>query len=454
MSTLLVHSQEGTPIHLTTEANLDRWLSDHAEPSKSFVLATRQEGQNVLLIPDLTSGELSSVVCVVESLDDQWLAGDLAKQLPKGLYQFVGSEDLIERAATGYILGAYKYNAYKKAAPIQAKLAISNEQLCKKVSDITTGIYLVRDLVNTPAADMMPQHLAETFIELTEQFGAEFKQLIGDELLEHNYPTIHMVGRASDNKPRLLDLTWGDENAPKLTLVGKGVCFDSGGLDLKPAAGMRNMKKDMGGAAHVLGLAHMIMSANLPVRLRVLVPAVENAVSKNAFRPGDVIVTRKGITVEIDNTDAEGRLVLCDALAEAQTENPDLLIDFATLTGACRIALGTELPGFYSTDQKIANDIIAEGLEHNDPVWQLPLFDQYKGLFKSDIADISNCGSTPFGGSITAALYLKEFVEPENTPWLHFDVMAWNVRHLPGRPVGGEGLGLRATFSYLQKRFS
>ncbi|MBQ4835004.1 MULTISPECIES: leucyl aminopeptidase family protein [Pseudoalteromonas] len=453
MSTLLVHSQEGTPIHLTTEPQLDGWLSENAQTTKSFVLATRQEGQNVLLIPDLTSGALSSVVCVVDSLDDQWLAGDLAKQLPQGVYQFIGDEALIERAATSYILGAYKYSAYKKTAPIQAKLAISAPKLYKKVSDITAGIYLVRDLVNTPAADMMPQHLAETFIELSEQFGGEFKQFIGDELLEHNYPTIHMVGRASDNKPRLLDLTWGDENAPKLTLVGKGVCFDSGGLDLKPAAGMRNMKKDMGGAAHVLGLAHMIMAANLPVRLRVLVPAVENAVSKNAFRPGDVIVTRKGITVEIDNTDAEGRLVLCDALAEAQAEQPDLLIDFATLTGACRIALGTELPGFYSTDQQIASDIIAEGLELNDPVWQLPLFDQYKALFKSDIADIANCGSTPFGGSITAALYLKEFVEPETTPWLHFDVMAWNVRHLPGRPVGGEGLGLRATFSYLQKRF-
>ncbi|ESP94513.1 MULTISPECIES: leucyl aminopeptidase family protein [Pseudoalteromonas] len=453
MSTLLVHSQEGTPIHLTTEPQLDGWLSENAQAAKSFVLSTRQEGQNVLLIPDLTSGALSSVVCVVDSLDDQWLAGDLAKQLPQGVYQFIGDEALIERAATSYILGAYKYSAYKKTAPIQAKLAISAPELYKKVADITAGIYLVRDLVNTPAADMMPQHLAETFIELSEQFGGEFKQFIGDELLEHNYPTIHMVGRASDNKPRLLDLTWGDESAPKLTLVGKGVCFDSGGLDLKPAAGMRNMKKDMGGAAHVLGLAHMIMAANLPVRLRVLVPAVENAVSKNAFRPGDVIVTRKGITVEIDNTDAEGRLVLCDALAEAQAEQPDLLIDFATLTGACRIALGTELPGFYSTDQQIANDIIAEGLELNDPVWQLPLFDQYKALFKSDIADISNCGSTPFGGSITAALYLKEFVEPETTPWLHFDVMAWNVRHLPGRPVGGEGLGLRATFSYLQKRF-
>ncbi|MBQ4810755.1 leucyl aminopeptidase family protein [Pseudoalteromonas luteoviolacea] len=454
MSTLLIHSNKGTPIHFTTESQLHSWLSEHAQAAQSFVLASRQEGQNVLLVPNLNSGELECVVCIVESLEDQWIAGDLAKQLPKGTYQFTGTEELIERAATSYALGAYQYNAYKKSAPIQAKLALAEESQFNRVKQVVTGIYLVRDLVNTPAADMMPQHLAETFIELAEQFGGEFNQLIGDELLEHNYPTIHMVGRASDNKPRLLDLIWGDADAPKLTLVGKGVCFDSGGLDLKPASGMRNMKKDMGGAAHVLGLAHMIMAANLPVRLRVLVPAVENAVSKNAFRPGDVIKTRKGITVEIDNTDAEGRLVLCDALAEAQSESPELLIDFATLTGACRIALGTELPGFYSTDQAIANDIIEQGLALQDPVWQLPLFDQYKGLFKSDIADISNCGSTPFGGSITAALYLKEFVDPQTTPWLHFDVMAWNVRHLPGRPVGGEGLGLRATLAYLQKRFA
>ncbi|KZN44113.1 leucyl aminopeptidase family protein [Pseudoalteromonas luteoviolacea] len=453
MSTILIHSNKGTPIHFTIESQLNSWLSEHANAAQNFVLASRQEGQNVLLIPDLNSGELECVLCIVESLEEQWIAGELAKQLPKGTYQFTGTQELIERAATSYALGAYQYSAYKKSAPIQAKLALSDDSQFKRVKDLVTGIYLVRDLVNTPAADMMPQHLAETFIELAEQFGGEFNQLIGDELLEHNYPTIHMVGRASDNKPRLLDLTWGDESAPKLTLVGKGVCFDSGGLDLKPASGMRNMKKDMGGAAHVLGLAHMIMAANLPVRLRVLVPAVENAVSKNAFRPGDVIKTRKGITVEIDNTDAEGRLVLCDALAEAQSEAPELLIDFATLTGACRIALGTELPGFYSTDQAIANEIIEQGLAHQDPVWQLPLFDQYKGLFKSDIADISNCGSTPFGGSITAALYLKEFVEPQTTPWLHFDVMAWNVRHLPGRPVGGEGLGLRATLAYLQKRF-
>ena len=256
-------------------------------------------------------------------------------------------------------------------------------------------------------ADMMPEHLAQTMTDLAEQFGADMSQLIGDELLEHNYPTIHAVGRASCHKPRLLDLTWGDEKHPKVTLVGKGVCFDSGGLDLKPKVGMRNMKKDMGGAAHVIGLAQLIMANNLPIRLRVLVPAVENAVSSNALRPGDVVKTRQGLTVEIDNTDAEGRLVLCDALNEAQNDDPELLIDFATLTGAMRIALGTELPGFFSTNRKIAHDIIDAGDDVFDPVWQMPLYQPYKELFKSEVADMTNCPTVPQGAAICAALYLS-----------------------------------------------
>lgn len=454
MSNLLVHSSQGIPVHFIKENQLSEWLEENAPQAKSITLATRQKTQKTLLIPDVQSGDIQAVLSLVDSLDDMWLAGDLPAQLPQGTYQLQGDDAFIEQAALGYLLGAYTFDAYKKASAPSAKLAIESETMLKKLQDQADAIYLVRDLVNTPAADMMPQHMAEICTEMAAQFGAQFTQIVGDELLEHNYPTIHMVGRASENKPRLLDLSWGDEHAPKLTLVGKGVCFDSGGLDLKPASGMRNMKKDMGGAAHVLGLAHMIMAAGLPVRLRVLIPAVENAVSRNAFRPGDVIQTRKGLTVEIDNTDAEGRLVLCDALAEAQADEPDLLIDFATLTGACRIALGTELPGFYCTDQEVANGMIAQGNALQDPIWQLPLFDQYKALFKSDVADMANCGSTPFGGSITAALYLKEFVEPEQTPWVHFDVMAWNIRALPGRPVGGEGLGLRATFAYLEQRYA
>ncbi|BBN83453.1 cytosol aminopeptidase [Pseudoalteromonas sp. A25] len=454
MRGLLVQASTGTPIHFILKPQLDNWLKSQPALTQTLVRATKTANTKYFLVPQENSEELAAVICLVDSLDSMWLAGELAKQLPKGVYQLQGSDEFVEQQALSFVLGAYQFSAYKSMAKVESQLAVADSAMLERVTRCAEAIYLVRDLVNTPAADMMPQHLAETMDELAQRFDGQFTQFIGDELLEQNYPTIHMVGRASDNKPRLLDLTWGDEKHPKLTLVGKGVCFDSGGLDLKPASGMRNMKKDMGGAAHVIGLAHMVMAANLPVRLRVLVPAVENAVSKNAFRPGDVIKTRKGITVEIDNTDAEGRLVLCDALAEAQSQSPDLLVDFATLTGACRVALGTELPGFFSTDPHVAAGLIEQGANTQDPVWQLPLFDQYKELFKSDVADIANCGSTPFGGAITAALYLKEFVEPQQTPWVHFDVMAWNVRSLPGRPAGGEGLGLRATFSYLANRYA
>jgi leucyl aminopeptidase len=453
MRQLLVQSGNATPLVFVAQESLSTWLEQQDQVAKNWVGQFAKSKPKFIAIP-AADGSLAKVVVVTESLDDYWLAGELAASLPKGTYSVEGSEDFIEKVAFSFVMGGYQFDAYKSLDVLETKLLVANPDVYNRVVQITEALYLARDLVNTPAADMMPQHLAETMEELADKFGGKFNQLIGDELLEHNYPTIHLVGRASDNKPRLLDLTWGKDTDPKLTLVGKGVCFDSGGLDLKPAAGMRNMKKDMGGAAHVIALAQMIMAANLPVRLRVLVPAVENAVSKNAFRPGDVVKTRKGLTVEIDNTDAEGRLVLCDALAEAQTEQPDLLVDFATLTGACRIALGTELPGFFSTDKQVAADIIAAGEANQDPVWQLPLFGQYKALFKSDIADIANCGSTPFGGAITAALYLKEFVEPNVTPWVHFDVMAWNLRALPGRPVGGEALGLRAMFDYLSTRYA
>ncbi|CAH9061258.1 cytosol aminopeptidase [Pseudoalteromonas sp. CIP111854] len=453
MRGLLVQADTGIPIHFILKSQLDDWLTTQSSLIQSIVGALKTTNTKHFFIPQTQSTNLAAVVSVVESFDSMWLAGDLAKQLPKGIYQIQGSDAFVEQQALSFVLGAYQFSVYKSLPKVEAQLAVADQDIFKRVMQSAEAIYLVRDLVNTPAADMMPQHLAEAMIELSDRFDGQFSQIIGDELLEQNYPTIHMVGRASDNKPRLLDLTWGDETHPKLTLVGKGVCFDSGGLDLKPASGMRNMKKDMGGAAHVIGLAQMIMAAKLPVRLRVLVPAVENAVSRNAFRPGDVIKTRKGITVEIDNTDAEGRLVLCDALAEAQSESPDLLVDFATLTGACRVALGTELPGFFSTDTSVAAGLIEHGVNAQDPVWQLPLFGQYKDLFKSDVADMANSGATPYGGAITAALYLKEFIEPEQTPWVHFDVMAWNTRSLPGRPAGGEGLGLRASFDYLLSRY-
>ena len=310
----------------------------------------------------------------------------------------------------------------------------------------------MRDLINTPAADLLPGGLYESARSLAARFGAECSSLAGDDLLANGYPAIHAVGRASADPPRLIDLRWGDPAAPRVTLAGKGVCFDTGGLDLKPASGMRLMKKDMGGAAHVLGLARLVMSAELPVRLRVLIPAVENAVAGNAYRPGDVLATRAGVTVEVDNTDAEGRIVLCDALTEAVREKPDALIDFATLTGAARIALGPDLPALFSNDDDLAGGLARCAEEVRDPLWRLPLHRPYDELLKSQVADVANAASSPQAGAITAALFLRRFV-PDGTPWAHFDLMAWNARARPGRPVGGEAMALRATWAWLEGRY-
>jgi len=453
MKNLYCFGNKGTPLFILPNTDFESWKTQQSDFTQSWLDSISFSGKGLTLLPDIKTGKVSQAVYFVEDMTSYWQCGDLASLLPEGEYYFQGEDKQRDLVAFGWALGAYQFDSYKINKKTKAKLVIDCQQTLDKYSNLVQGIVLVRDLVNTPACDMMPQHLAETMQDLASTFDGEFSQWIGDELLEQNYPTIHMVGRASEHKPRLIDLSWGDKTAPKVTLVGKGVCFDSGGLDLKPGAGMRNMKKDMGGAAHVIGLAHLIMAFNLPVRLRVLVPAVENAVSNNAFRPGDVIKTRKGITVEIDNTDAEGRLVLCDALCEAQNDSPDLLVDFATLTGACRVALGTELPGFFTNNEAVAAGLIQSGKNVDDHVWQLPLYAPYKDMLKSDVADLSNCAVSGFGGAITAALYLQEFVEPQ-TPWIHFDVMAWNNRKLPGRPLGGEAFGVRAMFDYIKTRYS
>ncbi|WP_299787892.1 M17 family metallopeptidase [uncultured Shewanella sp.] len=452
MTDLLISGVPGTPLTILHSDSYADWLAQQGQQTQNWLATTQFNGKGMSLIPD-ANGELAQVILVSSETDSYWLCGDLVTQLPAGQYAITGSDEQVKVAAFSWGLGAYTFDRYKASDKVYPQLVLPTQAQADEALKMVRSVSIVRDLVNTPAADMMPQHLGETMESLAEEFGASVTQIVGDELLEQNYPTIHMVGRASENQPRLIDLTWGDEDAPKVTLVGKGVCFDSGGLDLKPGAGMRLMKKDMGGAAHVIGLAHQIMASKLPVRLRVLVPAVENAVSANAFRPGDVIKTRKGLTVEIDNTDAEGRLVLCDALAEANSDKPELMIDFATLTGAMRIALGTELPGFFSNDDEVAAGITASGLAVQDPVWRMPLHKPYYELTGSDIADLANCGKVPFGGAITAALYLEAFVD-EDISWSHFDVMAWNNRKLPGRPIGGEAFGIRAVFDYLQTRFS
>ena len=408
---------------------------------------------SICLVPG-RGGRLASVLVGIGTHDDPWTLAHVPGALPPGGYHLdmKWSSRGLERAALGWALAAYRFDRYKKATPPAATLFPGSAPAADSARTLARTVARVRDLINTPASDMMPKELAAAAFDVATGHGAELRVVTGEALLDEGYPAIHAVGRASAHRPRLIDLTWGDPRAPRLTLVGKGVCFDSGGLDLKSASGMRLMKKDMGGAAHAIGLAELVMSTALPVRLRLLVPAVENAVAGNAYRPGDVIATRKGLTIEVENTDAEGRIVLSDALAEGAAEAPDLMIDFATLTGAARVALGTELPAMFSNDEAVATGIADAGRDVHDEVWRMPLHAPYRELIESKVADIMNGTSQPWGGAITAALFLQEFV-PDDIPWAHFDIMAWSTRAKPGRPVGGEAMALRAVFEFIERRY-
>lgn len=432
------------------------WLSTQDERSKNWIQATKFKADpGTFCLLSNSEGKLEQVFLGVSHKDDFWSYGILPVFLPTGVYTLDSSVVKTERAehiAVAWGLGCYQFTPYKKQPPITAQLQLSEHSQPDRIDNLVRAIYLTRDLINTPTEDMGPAELAEVASKLAEEFGAKFKQIIGDDLLKEGYPLIHAVGRASIHAPRLIELRWGESRFPKICLVGKGVCFDSGGLDIKPFDAMALMKKDMGGAAHVLGLARAIMANRLPVQLRVLIPAVENAVSGDSYHPGDVLVSRKGLSVEITNTDAEGRLVLADALTEASNEKPELIIDFATLTGAAKIALGPDMPALFSSDDELAHELINASMRENDPMWRLPLYAGYVTELQSPIADLCNSGPGRFAGSITAALFLQQFVVPEIS-WAHFDMMAWNIAPRPGRPMGGEAMGLRAVFHYLQKRF-
>ncbi|HIJ62498.1 MAG TPA: leucyl aminopeptidase family protein [Rhodospirillaceae bacterium] len=387
---------------------------------------------------------------------DPWSWAHLPGKLGKGFYRLDATlaPDAADRAAMAWELACYQFTRYLgrngRDWPLLAWPANANRG---HVARSVAATVLVRDLINTPASDMGPEELAATAMAMAERAGGRCRAIVGDSLLQENYPAIHAVGRASPRLPRLIDLRWGPDKAPKVTLVGKGVCFDSGGLDLKSSANMKLMKKDMGGAAITLGLAQMIMDAGLPVCLRLLIPAVENAVSGNAYRPLDVIRTRKGLSVEIGNTDAEGRLLLADALCEADREKPALLLDLATLTGAARTALGPDLPALFSPDDILAGDLLAAGEVEGDRLWRLPLWAPYRRLLDSKIADLTNASDSPFAGAITAALFLQEFVSP-TTPWAHLDLFAWNPAPRHGRPEGGEATALRALYRFVHQRFA
>ncbi|WP_082767537.1 leucyl aminopeptidase family protein [Bosea sp. PAMC 26642] len=432
-------------------------MADLGQEGRRFAEAqgfSARPGQ-YLILPDAT-GAMAAVLLGVEPAEarrrDPFAPGRLAALLPVGDYALTGDIDDYGLAALGWLLQGYRFERYRKPAPALARLVVPDGVDGEELSIIAESVGLARDLVNTPANDMGPVEIEAAIRDLGQTCGATVTSIVGDELLARNFPMIHAVGRASPREPRLVDLVWGDPGHPRLTLVGKGVAFDTGGLDLKPSAGMLLMKKDMGGAAAAIAAARMIMLARLPVRLRLLVPAVENAVSGNAFRPGDVLPSRKGLSVEIGNTDAEGRLILADALALADEEAPELLIDFATLTGAARVALGPDLPPFYTHDEGLAQEIGRLGMAVNDPVWRMPLWPAYDGLLDSRIADLNHVSGGSHAGSVTAALFLNRFVEKASS-YAHFDIFAWNPSAKPGRPEGGECQAARLTYALAKQLY-
>jgi leucyl aminopeptidase len=403
-------------------------------------------------------GSLAAVWAGVRSTADPWVLSLLPKALPVGSYHLAEGGAALDagQAAFSWELGGYTFDTYKAAKRDSAELTLPASGAARRGLILAAATASTRDLVNTPAEHMGPAALAEAVRMVAEQHGARFKQTVGDALLKAGFPAVHAVGRAADEAsgraPRLIELNWGKAKHPLLTLVGKGVCFDTGGLDIKSADGMRLMKKDMGGAANALGLAQMIMALNLPVRLQLLIAAVENSIAGNAYRPGDVFKTRKGIHIEIGNTDAEGRVILCDALAYGAEHQPALMIDMATLTGAARVALGPQLPALFTRSMAQARELVDLGLAQQDPLWHMPLWSPYHTNIESDIADIVNTGRNTMGGAITAALFLDDFV-PAGQDWLHLDLFAWNDGNRPGRPMGGEAQTLRTLLVYLEKRF-
>jgi leucyl aminopeptidase len=442
------------PIHAIRTSEWSQWIERHSETLRRLAAAHDFQAQNarILLVP-ATDGAIERVLFGVGDKANVNVMGALAQHLPAGDYRiaFGPREFAPTQVAIAWGLGAYAFDRYKKRKRPAPNLAPQDGADMAEAARIVSATWLVRDLVNTPTNDMGPDALHAAAEAVAQAHGAEFEAIVGDALIEQNYPLIHAVGRAAAQAPRLLHLSWGDVSAPRLALVGKGVTFDTGGLDIKPSAGMRMMKKDMGGAAHALALAQIVMEAKLNVRLDLFLPVVENAISADAFRPGDVIKSRKGLTVEIDNTDAEGRLILADALARASEDKPALLLDFATLTGAARTALGPDIPPFFANDEALATEYAQASLETSDPIWRMPLWDAYDGDMDSGIADLKNTGDGAFAGAIFGALFLRKFVSAPT--WAHFDVFAWAPKEKPARPAGGEAQALRASWRVIKGRF-
>jgi len=445
---------QAVPIHALRSGEWKEWIESRPENLKRLALAHDFQAQSgrILLVP-ATDGSIERVLFGVGDKANAMAMGALAQHLPSGDYRIAAAprEFPATLVAEAWGLGAYSFDRYKKRKRPAPRLAPPEGADMAEAARVVSATWLARDLVNMPTNDMGPDALHAAAEAVANENGATFEAIVGDDLLEQNYPLIHAVGRASAQAPRLLHLSWGDASAPRLALVGKGVTFDTGGLDIKPSAGMRMMKKDMGGAAHALALAQAVMQAGLKVKLDVYLAVVENSISGDAFRPGDVIASRKGPTVEIDNTDAEGRLILADALARACEDEPALLLDFATLTGAARTALGPDIPPFFTNDGALAAELAQASIESADPIWRMPLWDAYESDMDSPIADMKNTGDGAFAGAIFGALFLRRFVTAPS--WAHFDVFAWAPREKPSRPQGAEAQALRAALRVIKARF-
>ena len=449
------NGQAATPIHVVDKASFDSWLAAQPEAVRVATKAQKFVGgpNDVAILPGEKSGDWAVVAGVADAAKlGVWHLARASTNLHEGTYRLVNAD--AGDAMLGWMLGQYSYDEYLSEPKVTGArvLLVKEPGRIQATAHVAAATALVRDLVNRPAGDCGPNMLESEAKRIARAHKAEVTITSG-EALETGYPLIHAVGKAAtrEHAPRLIELEWGDLRHPRIAIVGKGITFDSGGLDIKPATGMRIMKKDMGGAAHALALAELIMAAHLPVRLHMLIAAAENAISGNAFRPGDIIKSRKGITVEIDNTDAEGRLVLADALAKAVEDKAELIVDFATLTGAARTALGPDLPAMFSNDDEVAEAILAAAKSATDPVWRMPLWAPYADMLDSDIADTANSGGA-FAGAVTAALFLQKFVT-DDIPWVHLDTYAWRPTSKPGRPKGGEALGLRAVFRYLTETY-
>ena len=448
-------SQPARAIRLVAKADFETWLAAQPERVRIAVAAGRFSGKpaEMLIVPSESADDWS-VVLGAPDTGGVWDLAAAAARLPEGTYRL--AEGAPGLRALGWLLAHYRFDRYlADAEPVAQRILLTTEPAAiPEVARLAEATALVRDMVNTPAEDMGPAAIEAKAAQIAKAHDALLTVTRGDALAQ-GYPLIHAVGRAAapNHAPRLIEIEWGDPKYPRLAIIGKGVSFDSGGLDIKPSSGMRLMKKDMGGAAHALALAQMIMAARLPVRLHMLIPAVENAIAGNAFRPGDIIKSRNGMTVEIDNTDAEGRLVLADAFTKAGEDAPVMIIDFATLTGAARVALGPDLPALFANDDALASAVSSASVAQDDPLWRLPLWPGYGDMLKSEIADTANSAESGLAGAITAALFLEKFV-PKDTPWAHLDTFAWRPSTKPGRPKGGEALGLRAVFAMLKERFA